>query len=411
MAEGQVPIVKESRSSVLRGHTPPILGADGTRLPNSIASLERMVLGETEQWVLLRGVDRDNPVLLFLSNATSGSETGLVRRYNAALEQRFVVVTWDQRGTGKSFKAGFPGTAMTVPQLTSDAMELVAALRQRFDKRKIFLVGHSWGAVLGTRMVQERPEWFHAYVGVCPMLSTVQHDQDAWQYALEGAKARQATRAIRRLRRYGPPPYRGMYMSWRYEYLAALAMRYMAEDLDVATLSRDEAAAIPEYTLLDRLRQTLGRRRWIRLVYPRLRALDLMTQGTRLDVPVYVVAGADVAGAEPAPQQAAPGQTGPDRALPDQSPQDQAPPDPETAPAPATPIDRYFAALIAPHKAIVRFERSSTAPCFEEPDRFNQWLVEAVLPHAAGELRVSTPRSSQRDRTGSEGGTPQVGKA
>jgi L-proline amide hydrolase len=43
-----------------RGYTPPYRSADAA------ASLEQVNLGETQQWILIRGSKKDNPLLLFL---------------------------------------------------------------------------------------------------------------------------------------------------------------------------------------------------------------------------------------------------------------------------------------------------------------------------------------------------------
>jgi pimeloyl-ACP methyl ester carboxylesterase len=43
---------------------------------------------------------------------------------------------------------------------------------------------------------------------------------------------------------------------------------------------------------------------------------------------------------------------------------------------------RYFALLRAPSKQLIWFERSAHLPHAEERDRFNEFLVEKVLPIA-----------------------------
>ncbi|MBT8226539.1 MAG: alpha/beta fold hydrolase, partial [Dactylosporangium sp.] len=149
-----------------RSSTPPILHPDGTPAHGSVAALEHITLGESHQWVLLRGHSSTNPVVLFLSGGLDGSDITTIRRLLGEIEAQATVVTWDSRGAGKSLFAGFPRGTMTVRQLTADALELVAHLRKRFGQKRIVLVGHSLGTVVAVRMVQERPEWFSAYVSL-----------------------------------------------------------------------------------------------------------------------------------------------------------------------------------------------------------------------------------------------------
>ena len=91
----------------------------------------------------------DNPVLLFLAGGPGGTELGAMRRHGRALEQDFVVATFDQRGTGKSYDALDPTSTLTLDRAVSDTIEVTNYLRDRFGQDKIYLVGHSWGTILG----------------------------------------------------------------------------------------------------------------------------------------------------------------------------------------------------------------------------------------------------------------------
>lgn len=83
---------------------------------------------------------------------------GLLRRHMGKLEKHFVVVSWDQRGAGKSFAANKPNSSMKINQFISDACELTKMLSQRFNQKKIFLAGHSWGSVIG--ILSKELIWF-----------------------------------------------------------------------------------------------------------------------------------------------------------------------------------------------------------------------------------------------------------
>ncbi len=105
----------------------------------------------------MRGRSAESPILLKLHGGPGQAEMATVR-LNGLLENDFVVVDWDQRGSGKSRAAIRPATAMNVGQLVADTIELTEHLTQRFGRRKLIVVGHSWGSVLGLMAVQRRPD-------------------------------------------------------------------------------------------------------------------------------------------------------------------------------------------------------------------------------------------------------------
>ena len=110
-----------------------------------------------------------------------GTGIGRIRNSGEDLEQGFVVATWDQRGTGKSYDALDPTDTLTVEQMVADTLEVTNYLRDRFDEEKIYLVGSSWGTTIGVLAVQRSPELFHAYVGTGQMVD--QFETDGLMYA------------------------------------------------------------------------------------------------------------------------------------------------------------------------------------------------------------------------------------
>ena len=70
--------------------------------PDGIAEIQYLDINNTRQYVLIRGWDVNNPVLLFLHGGPGASETSMLRKYNSELEKHFTVVYWDQRNAGKS---------------------------------------------------------------------------------------------------------------------------------------------------------------------------------------------------------------------------------------------------------------------------------------------------------------------
>ena len=141
------------------GRTPTIHGS------NSIASLERIRIGGIDQYILLRGNDSSLPVLLFLHGGPGMPAMYLAHAFQRDLERQFVVVQWDRRGVGKSYREDISGT-LTTEQLVADTVELTNVLRARLHQDKIYLVGHSWGTYLGMIVISRHPELYHAYVGI-----------------------------------------------------------------------------------------------------------------------------------------------------------------------------------------------------------------------------------------------------
>jgi len=133
---------------------------------NGIASLEEVTLGGEDQWILIRGHDVSNPVLIFLHGGP-GSPCLFYSRYAfGGLEEDLTVVAWDQRGCGKSYHADVDPALITREQLYADTLELINLMRTRFGIDRVYLMGISWGAILGSSIARDHPELLHAYFGV-----------------------------------------------------------------------------------------------------------------------------------------------------------------------------------------------------------------------------------------------------
>ncbi|MDP6038548.1 MAG: alpha/beta hydrolase, partial [Candidatus Latescibacteria bacterium] len=139
---------------------------------NAVASLEKVRLGGADQWILIRGHNSNNPVMLFLHGGPGMPAMFLAHAFQQDLERNFVVVHWDRLGAGKSFQAAELLPSLTVRQTLDDMFELTTALQKRFDQDRIILVGHSWGSYLGLLAVREHPEYFAAYIGLGQIAGT-----------------------------------------------------------------------------------------------------------------------------------------------------------------------------------------------------------------------------------------------
>jgi pimeloyl-ACP methyl ester carboxylesterase len=101
---------------------------------------EKIMLGGLEQWIALRSDNTSNPILLFLHGGPGTAQISFSRKSQSKLEKDFIVVNWDQRGAGRSYKSTLKKDDMRIPCFISDAEELVEALLQRFNQKKLFLL-------------------------------------------------------------------------------------------------------------------------------------------------------------------------------------------------------------------------------------------------------------------------------
>lgn len=200
----------------------------GTRPGKAVNWAEKIQLGETKQWVLARGSDVRNPVLLILAGGPGGTETGWFRRYNAALEEHVTVVHWEQRGAGKSFCLLFTDRRHMIPQqYVADGVALTAYLRTRFDQNTLYLMGHSWGTFLGVWMVQQHPEWYAAHIGIGQMVCPATNDRMQYNWTLDRARKRGETKVVRKLEQNGPPPYPGSMVRVARKYAASTLPNFL----------------------------------------------------------------------------------------------------------------------------------------------------------------------------------------
>lgn len=138
--------------SQFKANTPQILDRNGREQKGSIAELRKVELNGHKEWISIRGKNRNNPVLLFLAGGPGGTQMAATRYELSGLEEHFVVVSWDQPGSGKSYNA-VPKDKITADTYIRDGLSLTDLLRKRFGTEKIYLMGESWGSTLGIFLV------------------------------------------------------------------------------------------------------------------------------------------------------------------------------------------------------------------------------------------------------------------
>jgi proline iminopeptidase len=294
---------------------------------------------------MIRGHSTDSPVLLHLAGGPGGTDIGAMRA-DTTLESDFVVATWDQRGTGKSYATSIdPVEQLTVEQAVADTLEVVDHLRDRFGQDQIYLSANSWGTIPGVLTVQQAPQRFHAYIGTGQMVNNRLTDRMFYEDALAWAQDTGNVALAQQILQAGPPPYENLL---NYGYTVSYEHQWNAYPGVEQLWEMPFNTFVPENNLLDRINALRGMLDVNYFVYPQLQDYDFRTDVPVLEVPVHMVVGEHEARGR------------------------------------AVLADDWFDQLQAPVKERIVFDRAGHRPSFERPTEF-----AALMRRIAAETTIT----------------------
>lgn len=296
-------------------------------------------IGGIDQWIQMRGA-ADAPILLYLHGGPGGTSVPVAEAWRP-WEEQFTVVHWDQRGAGRTFaRNGETGCGrLSVARMVEDGLEVIDHLAATLGKRKIAVVGHSWGSVLGIHMIKQRPGSLSAYVGTGQLVNKRRNEQVNYRKQMAQAERSGNAQALSALRGIGPPPYPDrdalkVLRQWADVLAEGAGDSPQPRPSPIAPdYSRDEVPALMSGAEFSR-----------RELYDELETVDLPSLGLTFDIPFFIFQGTC----------------------------DQ-----------ATPIElaeEYFAAVQAPHKEFVRFEGCHHFVVFNRPQDILRELLTRVIP-------------------------------
>jgi pimeloyl-ACP methyl ester carboxylesterase len=185
-----------------------LANATGADAQAPAARIDRVLfvrLGGIDQWISIRGNERANPVLLVVHGGPGEAQWPQAEIYRP-WEKFFTVVQWDQRGAGHTFgRYGTNTPGVTLDRISEDGVELADYLCRELGKKKIIVLGHSWGSVVATHMVQMRPDLFAAYVGTGQAASWMAMVKVHYDLLLAKARKDGNQAAVRELEAIGRP--------------------------------------------------------------------------------------------------------------------------------------------------------------------------------------------------------------
>lgn len=177
--------------------------------PDGIQETYKTRIGGIEQWVSARGQDKANPVILFVHGGPASPLMPTQWQFQRPLEEYFTMVTYDQRGAGKTFGETDPESisgTIHIANYVDDVIAMAEYVRTRYGKDKLILMGHSWGTLIGMQAALKRPDLFHAYVGVGQVVDVRENERVSFDYALAQAQAERNDVAVRELQSIAPYP-------------------------------------------------------------------------------------------------------------------------------------------------------------------------------------------------------------
>jgi pimeloyl-ACP methyl ester carboxylesterase len=322
-------------------------------LPDGIDSLEAVRIGGIAQWIEVRGQNVNNPILLFIHGGPGIAFIPMGSTFQDPWEKYFTVVQWDQRGAGKTYESNdkeLQRRTMNLGQMEQDTVEVANYLRTRFKREKIFVVGHSWGSMLGLWLAHEHAEMIYAFVGTGQAVSMQQNEEAGYRIVLEAARSRKNGQAIKELESVAPypPPIPDMNKLGTVRDWESTLLGPPPSETDFTNVKRILKTLIsaPEYSIADDIGFVRGQTFSLQVMVPQMMGFDLTKLGPDFREPLFFFEGRK---------------------------------DPY---CPGSVIADYVQTIHAPQKEIVWFENSSHFPFYEEKQKFTDELVQRVLPLA-----------------------------
>jgi pimeloyl-ACP methyl ester carboxylesterase len=314
---------------------------------NGIVEQHFVRVGGIDQWIQLRGEDRNNPVLLVLHGGP-GWPNAVFTLPLRPWEQHFTVVQWDHRGAGKTLRRnGKAGSGdMTFDRRVTDAVELIEFLRRHLGVDKVILLAESMGTLTGLPLAKRRPELLHALVVTDLYVDMAANEARKYQLTLERLRAAGNTKGVAALEEIGGVPTRWDLVAWNTNMAWAFRTNVPTPNLDRRLLF-PLALTSPIYTLRDLSSLFTGFQWSTAQMFQEILAWDARRLGTRFEVPFFLFQG-------------------------------------ETDVVTLTSLaTEYFEEVEAPTKELVLIKDAGHFAAFTQPDRFLTELRTRVRPLVA----------------------------
>jgi pimeloyl-ACP methyl ester carboxylesterase len=176
---------------------------------SGIDLMETVTIGGISQALYFRGEDTKKPIILFLHGGPGQPFMPFLHKFQYELEKEYTVVQWDQRNSGKTFFMNDPETVLktlSFEQSLKDAHEVTQYIKQKLNKNQMIVLGHSWGSVLGTALVQTYPHDYIAYISLGQVVSFLENERMGFDKLWNTVEAQGIKKDIAAIKSLAPYP-------------------------------------------------------------------------------------------------------------------------------------------------------------------------------------------------------------
>jgi pimeloyl-ACP methyl ester carboxylesterase len=173
-----------------------------------VAWAETVTINGVPIAVSVRGKDASLPPLLVIHGGPGYAMTDLLHARVPELENDFLVVDYDQRGAGLSYRSNIDAKTMTLAQFVEDADAVRQHVLSHYGlpaNTKFYVMGHSMGTMIGLDLVAKYPDHYAAYIGVGQVVQVAENEQQSYDFALTEARRTANQPAIDELECVGRP--------------------------------------------------------------------------------------------------------------------------------------------------------------------------------------------------------------
>ncbi len=317
-----------------------------TKPSRDLDTLIDVELNGTIQKIQIQSNDLNHPILLWLHGGPGGTAMLMSHYYTDSLKNHFTIVNWDQRGAGLSYHKDIDTTTISEEQIILDALELTKQLTKKYNKKKIFILGHSFGSVIGMHLAERYPDYYHAYIGMGQVVDFKQSVKVVYNWLSDTLKSIGDNEELAKIQKTGMPNI----------WLVRKFGGEMHTKIDKKEVIKNSPLYYEGY-MDDRFRGLGFTRKYMNKYANSIP--KPVSEIKRLSIPVYFFIGKY-----------------------------------DHVPACANEvIQDYFSILQAPKKKLILFEESAHFPNLEEPDKFQLELIKILRKIDTRNNEISTESS------------------